>query len=49
LFNHLVGGGEQLRMNREIVEFLKGADIQERLAGFGLATSGAGMRSRPAS
>ena len=30
------------RMNREIGEFLKGPDIQERLAGFGLATSGAG-------
>jgi tripartite-type tricarboxylate transporter receptor subunit TctC len=30
------------RMNREIGEFLKGADINERLARFGLATSGAG-------
>ena len=29
-------------MNCEIVEFLKGADIQERLAGFGLATSSTG-------
>jgi len=31
-----------LRMNREVGEFLKGADINERLARFGLATSGAG-------
>jgi tripartite-type tricarboxylate transporter receptor subunit TctC len=30
------------RMNREIGEFLKGEDIHKRLAGFGLATSGAG-------
>jgi tripartite-type tricarboxylate transporter receptor subunit TctC len=30
------------RMNREIGEFLKGDAIKERLAGFGLATSGAG-------
>ena len=30
------------RMNREIGEFLKGDQIKERLAGFGLATSGAG-------
>jgi len=29
-------------MNREIAEFLKGDQIKERLAGFGLATSGAG-------
>ena len=30
------------RMNREVGEFLKGDGIKERLAGFGLATSGAG-------
>ena len=30
------------RMNKEIGEFLKGDDIRARLAGFGLATSGAG-------
>jgi tripartite-type tricarboxylate transporter receptor subunit TctC len=30
------------RMNKEIGEFLKGEDIRTRLAGFGLATSGAG-------
>jgi tripartite-type tricarboxylate transporter receptor subunit TctC len=30
------------RMNREVGEFLKGDAIKERLAGFGLATSGAG-------
>jgi len=30
------------RMNHEVGEFLKGADIARRLAGFGLATSGAG-------
>jgi len=30
------------RMNREIGEFLKGDEIRNRLAGFGLATSGAG-------
>jgi tripartite-type tricarboxylate transporter receptor subunit TctC len=30
------------RLNQEIAEFLKGADIAERLAKFGLATSGAG-------
>jgi tripartite-type tricarboxylate transporter receptor subunit TctC len=30
------------RMNREVGEFLKGETIKERLAGFGLATSGAG-------
>ena len=30
------------RINREVGEFLKGADIEKRLAGFGLATSGAG-------
>lgn len=30
------------RMNKEIGEWLKGADIAQRLAGFGLATSGAG-------
>jgi tripartite-type tricarboxylate transporter receptor subunit TctC len=30
------------RMNKEIAEFLKGDDIKKRLAGFGLATSGAG-------
>ena len=30
------------RLNREIGEYLKGADIAERLARFGLATSGAG-------
>jgi tripartite-type tricarboxylate transporter receptor subunit TctC len=30
------------RMNREVAEFLKGDAIKERLAGFGLATSGAG-------
>jgi tripartite-type tricarboxylate transporter receptor subunit TctC len=30
------------RLNREIGEFLKGADIQQRLLGFGLATEGAG-------
>jgi tripartite-type tricarboxylate transporter receptor subunit TctC len=30
------------RMNREVGEFLKGEQIAQRLAGFGLATSGAG-------
>ena len=30
------------RMNREVGKFLKGDDINKRLAGFGLATSGAG-------
>ncbi len=30
------------RFNREIGEFLKGADIQKRLLGFGLATEGSG-------
>lgn len=30
------------RLNREIGEFLKGADIQKRLLAFGLATEGAG-------
>ena len=30
------------RMNREVGEFLKGDQIAQRLAGFGLATSGAG-------
>jgi tripartite-type tricarboxylate transporter receptor subunit TctC len=30
------------RLNREIGEFLKGADIQQRLLAFGLATDGAG-------
>lgn len=30
------------RMNKEVGEWLKGADIAQRLAGFGLATSGAG-------
>jgi tripartite-type tricarboxylate transporter receptor subunit TctC len=30
------------RMNKEVGEFLKGADIKQRLAGFGLASSGAG-------
>ena len=30
------------RMNREVGEFLKGEQIVQRLAGFGLATSGAG-------
>jgi tripartite-type tricarboxylate transporter receptor subunit TctC len=30
------------RVNREVGEFLKGEAIKERLAGFGLATSGAG-------
>ena len=30
------------RMNREVAEFLKGDAIRERLAGFGLASSGAG-------
>jgi len=30
------------RMNREVGEFLKGEEIKQRLAGFGLATSGAG-------
>ena len=30
------------RMNREVGEFLKGDAIKQRLAGFGLATSGAG-------
>ena len=30
------------RMNKEVGEFLKGDDIRKRLAGFGLATSGAG-------
>jgi tripartite-type tricarboxylate transporter receptor subunit TctC len=30
------------KMNREVGEFLKGDAIRERLAGFGLATSGAG-------
>ena len=30
------------RVNREIGEFLKGADIQKRLISFGLATSGSG-------
>jgi tripartite-type tricarboxylate transporter receptor subunit TctC len=30
------------RMNKEIGEFLKGEEIRNRLAGFGLATSGAG-------
>ena len=30
------------RLNREVGEFLKGADINDRLAKFGLATSGAG-------
>ncbi len=30
------------RVNHEVGEFLKGADIPRRLAGFGLATSGAG-------
>ena len=30
------------RMNQAIGEFLKGEDIDKRLAGFGLATSGAG-------
>ena len=30
------------RMNNEVGEFLKGDDIRTRLAGFGLATSGAG-------
>jgi tripartite-type tricarboxylate transporter receptor subunit TctC len=30
------------RMNAAIGEFLKGGDIQKRLADFGLATSGAG-------
>jgi tripartite-type tricarboxylate transporter receptor subunit TctC len=30
------------RMNKEVGEFLKGDDIRTRLAGFGLATSGAG-------
>jgi tripartite-type tricarboxylate transporter receptor subunit TctC len=30
------------RMNREVGEFLKGDQIKQRLAGFGLATSGAG-------
>jgi tripartite-type tricarboxylate transporter receptor subunit TctC len=33
------------RMNKEVGEFLKGADIPRRLAGFGLATSGAGTPS----
>jgi tripartite-type tricarboxylate transporter receptor subunit TctC len=31
-----------LRLNREIGEFLKGAEIQQRLLAFGLATEGAG-------
>ena len=30
------------RLNREIAEYLKGPDIQQRLLGFGLATEGAG-------
>ena len=30
------------RMNKEVAEFLKGDEISTRLAGFGLATSGAG-------
>jgi tripartite-type tricarboxylate transporter receptor subunit TctC len=30
------------RLNREIGEFLKGADINQRLLAFGLATEGAG-------
>jgi len=30
------------RMNKEVGEFLKGDEIRTRLAGFGLATSGAG-------
>jgi tripartite-type tricarboxylate transporter receptor subunit TctC len=30
------------RVNKEVGEFLKGEDIRNRLAGFGLATSGAG-------
>ena len=30
------------RMNKEVGEFLKGDEIRARLAGFGLATSGAG-------
>jgi tripartite-type tricarboxylate transporter receptor subunit TctC len=30
------------RMNKEIGEFVKGNDFKTRLAGFGLATSGAG-------
>jgi tripartite-type tricarboxylate transporter receptor subunit TctC len=30
------------RMNKEVGEFLKGNEIRARLAGFGLATSGAG-------
>ena len=29
-------------MNKEVGEFLKGDEIRTRLAGFGLATSGAG-------
>ena len=30
------------RMNHEVGEFLKGADIQKRLTTYGLGTSGAG-------
>ena len=30
------------RLNREIGEYLKGPDIQQRLLSFGLATEGAG-------
>ncbi len=34
--------GVVVRLNREIGEYLKGPDIQQRLLGFGLATEGAG-------
>ena len=37
-----VPAGIVARMNKEVGEFLKGDEIRTRLAGFGLATSGAG-------
>ena len=37
-----VAAGIVARMNKEVGEFLKGDEIRTRLAGFGLATSGAG-------